>query len=246
MRTEDGRGSGWVGRNLKDASAFDAGRDVRVAMRKASDSAEAQALEPGKYTVILEPAAAAGLISFMMRFFDARTADEGPNRLNAAPAPAPASYSAPATAPETVAASAQQVVPAVAEAPVPRAEVAAVPPAPPTPDVDEKAFGFRINFAFDSAVIPAESFEYIDTIGQVMQESPDLRIKVEGHTDASGSDAYNQTLSEKRARAVAEYLVVKHRIAGSRIQAAGMGEGHPLTGNAFDKANRRVQFARAN
>ena len=165
---------------------------------------------------------------------------------NAAPAPAPASYSAPATAPEPVAASAQQVVPAVAEAPVPRAEVAAVPPAPPTPDVDEKAFGFRINFAFDSAVIPAESFEYIDTIGQVMQESPDLRIKVEGHTDASGSDAYNQTLSEKRARAVAEYLVVKHRIAGSRIQAAGMGEGHPLTGNAFDKANRRVQFARAN
>lgn len=165
---------------------------------------------------------------------------------NAAPAPAPASYSAPATAPEPVAASAQQVVPAVAEAPVPRAEVAAVPPAPPARDVDEKAFGFRINFAFDSAVIPAESFEYIDTVGQVMQESPDLRIKVEGHTDASGSDAYNQTLSEKRARAVAEYLVVKHRIAGSRIQAAGMGEGHPLTGNAFDKANRRVQFARAN
>lgn len=77
VRTEDGRGSGWVGRNLKDASAFDAERDVRVAMRKASDSAEAQALEPGKYTVILEPAAAAGLISFMMRFFDARTADEG-------------------------------------------------------------------------------------------------------------------------------------------------------------------------
>ncbi|MCD9029239.1 TldD/PmbA family protein [Luteimonas sp. BDR2-5] len=77
VRTEDGRGSGWVGRNLKDASEFDAGRDVRIAMRKASDSADAQALEPGKYTVILEPAAAAGLISFMMRFFDARTADEG-------------------------------------------------------------------------------------------------------------------------------------------------------------------------
>ncbi|WP_394004553.1 TldD/PmbA family protein [Luteimonas sp. WGS1318] len=77
VRTEDGRGSGWVGRNLKDASEFNAERDVRVAMRKASDSAEAQALEPGKYTVILEPAAAAGLISFMMRFFDARTADEG-------------------------------------------------------------------------------------------------------------------------------------------------------------------------
>ena len=46
-------------------------------MRKASDSADAKALEPGKYTVILEPAAAAGLISFMMIFFDARQADEG-------------------------------------------------------------------------------------------------------------------------------------------------------------------------
>ena len=77
VRTEDGRGSGWVGRNLKNASDFNAGSDIRTAMRKAKDSAEAKALEPGKYTVILEPAAAAGLISFMMNFFDARQADEG-------------------------------------------------------------------------------------------------------------------------------------------------------------------------
>lgn len=77
VRTEDGRGSGWVGRNLKEASDFNAGSDIRTAMRKASESADAKALEPGKYTVILEPAAAAGLISFMMRFFDARQADEG-------------------------------------------------------------------------------------------------------------------------------------------------------------------------
>jgi predicted Zn-dependent protease len=77
VRTEDGRGSGWVGRNLQDATPFKAGQDVRTAMRKASESAEAKALEPGKYTVILEPAAAAGLISFMMNFFDARQADEG-------------------------------------------------------------------------------------------------------------------------------------------------------------------------
>lgn len=77
VRTEDGRGSGWVGRNLKDASDFKANSDIRTAMRKASESADAKALEPGKYTVILEPAAAAGLISFMMNFFDARQADEG-------------------------------------------------------------------------------------------------------------------------------------------------------------------------
>lgn len=77
VRTADGRGSGWVGRNLQDASKFDASSDIRTAMRKASASAEARAIEPGKYTVILEPAAAAGLISFMLRFFDARQADEG-------------------------------------------------------------------------------------------------------------------------------------------------------------------------
>ena len=77
VRTEDGRGSGWVARNLADASQFKAGDDIQVAIQKARDSAEAKALEPGKYTVILEPAAAAGLISFMMFFFDARQADEG-------------------------------------------------------------------------------------------------------------------------------------------------------------------------
>lgn len=77
VRTEDGRGSGWVGRNLKDASDFKADQDIEIAKRKASESADAKALEPGKYTVILEPAAAAGLISFMMNFFDARSADEG-------------------------------------------------------------------------------------------------------------------------------------------------------------------------
>jgi predicted Zn-dependent protease len=77
VRTEDGTGSGWVGRNLDDVDKFDAGQDIRTAVRKATASSGAKALEPGKYTVILEPAAAAGLISFMMNYFDARQADEG-------------------------------------------------------------------------------------------------------------------------------------------------------------------------
>ena len=77
VRTEDGRGSGWVARNLREVGRFDANREIRTAIRKAKDSAEAKALEPGKYTVILEPAAASGLISFMMFGFDARQADEG-------------------------------------------------------------------------------------------------------------------------------------------------------------------------
>lgn len=77
VRTEDGRGSGWVGRSLKDASEFKAEDETQVAIRKAVESTEARALEPGKYTVVLEPAAVAGLLGFMMFFFDARSADEG-------------------------------------------------------------------------------------------------------------------------------------------------------------------------
>jgi len=77
VRTDDGTGSGWVARNLIDVSQFDAKREIQTAISKAKGSVDAKALEPGKYTVILEPAATAGLMGFMMRGFDAREADEG-------------------------------------------------------------------------------------------------------------------------------------------------------------------------
>ena len=77
VRTDDGKGSGWVARNLGDVSKFDAKDEIKTAIQKAKGSVDAKALEPGKYTVIMEPAATAGLISFMMFGFDARQADEG-------------------------------------------------------------------------------------------------------------------------------------------------------------------------
>ncbi len=77
VRTDDGKGSGWVARNLADVAKFDAKSDIKTAIQKAKGSADAKALEPGKYTVIMEPAATAGLISFMMMGFDARHSDEG-------------------------------------------------------------------------------------------------------------------------------------------------------------------------
>jgi predicted Zn-dependent protease len=84
VRTEDGRGSGWVGTDTQDATRFKVEDDIQIAMRKASASSEARALEPGKYTVILEPMAAAGLIGFMFNFFGAREADEGRSFLSKA------------------------------------------------------------------------------------------------------------------------------------------------------------------
>ncbi len=77
VRTEDGRGSGWVKRSATDVSRFDAREASDVAIEKALRSVEAKALEPGRYTVILEPAATSDLIGFMLSGFDARQADEG-------------------------------------------------------------------------------------------------------------------------------------------------------------------------
>ncbi|RZS90607.1 TldD/PmbA family protein [Aquimarina brevivitae] len=77
MRTKDGTGSGWVTRDYNDITQFDAAEASKVAIDKAIMSSKAKAIEPGKYTVILEPAASVGLLGNMGRAFDARTADEG-------------------------------------------------------------------------------------------------------------------------------------------------------------------------
>ncbi len=77
IRTEDGRGSGWVRRSARDLARFDPREAADVAIEKALRSVDAKALEPGRYTVILEPAATSDLMNFMMNGFDARRSDEG-------------------------------------------------------------------------------------------------------------------------------------------------------------------------
>ncbi|MYM21354.1 TldD/PmbA family protein [Duganella sp. FT135W] len=77
VRTEDGRGSGWVKRSVGDASKFDARAASDIAIEKALRSVDAKALEPGRYTVILEPAATSDILAYMFNAFDARSADEG-------------------------------------------------------------------------------------------------------------------------------------------------------------------------
>ncbi|AXA94856.1 TldD/PmbA family protein [Massilia sp. YMA4] len=76
-RTEDGRGSGWVNRAAYDPKQFDARAASEIAIEKALRSVEAKALEPGRYTVVLEPSASSDLLNFMFTAFDARQADEG-------------------------------------------------------------------------------------------------------------------------------------------------------------------------
>jgi predicted Zn-dependent protease len=77
MRTNDGTGSGWVTRDFNDITKFDAKEASKIAIDKAVMSREAKAIEPGKYTVILEPSAALGLLQGLGRSINARSADEG-------------------------------------------------------------------------------------------------------------------------------------------------------------------------
>lgn len=79
IRTKDGTGSGWAQRDYHDVSRLDTGKASQIAIEKALLSREAQAIEPGKYTVILEPAASAQLLGNMLGAFNARSADEGRN-----------------------------------------------------------------------------------------------------------------------------------------------------------------------
>ncbi len=77
MRTEDGTGSGWVNHDFNDAAKLDTGVASKIAIDKALGSRQAKAIEPGKYTVILEPAAGGGLLQNLFFGFAARQADEG-------------------------------------------------------------------------------------------------------------------------------------------------------------------------
>jgi len=80
VRTDDGRGSGWVARNLLDVAKFDPKAEIRSAIERAKTSVEAKTLEPGKYTVVFEPQALAPLMLYLG--FDAREADEGRSPLS--------------------------------------------------------------------------------------------------------------------------------------------------------------------
>jgi OmpA-OmpF porin, OOP family len=131
------------------------------------------------------------------------------------------------------------------------AQPASPPPATPPsaaaretePTAATTAVAFHINFAFDSAALPDSAHLMIDRLAQLMKEAPDLKLRVEGHTDAMGSADYNLTLSQERALSVAQYLAAQG-IARDRLLLVGKGKNEPLTHDPYDPANRRVQFVR--
>jgi len=106
------------------------------------------------------------------------------------------------------------------------------------------ALSLPVPFAFDSADILPAAKPQLDAIAAGIRMLPaDQKVIVEGHTDAVGTEPYNEQLSQRRAQSVRRYLVAVHGIDASRLQAVGLGEHQPLPGrNPLAGENRRVQF----
>ena len=103
----------------------------------------------------------------------------------------------------------------------------------------------KVFFEVDQAVIQQVSYSLLDEVAAVIVDHPSLRrIRVEGHTDSDGGDAYNERLSHRRAEAVATYLV-NRGVEPGRLEFVGFGEARPIDSNKTAEGkqnNRRVEF----
>lgn len=101
-----------------------------------------------------------------------------------------------------------------------------------------------IFFATDSAVIESTSRPALDEAVELLQQHPEIAVRIVGHTDDVGDRAHNLVLSRDRAQAVADYLV-RHGVASHRLEVEGVGPDHPLVPNVDERArarNRRIEF----
>lgn len=102
----------------------------------------------------------------------------------------------------------------------------------------------NVFFDFDKTTLKPESFPELNRIVGLMTDKPNMQIEIAGHADAVGTEEYNLSLSERRAKAVAKYLTEKG-ISKDRISAVFFGEGKPVDSNETKdgrKKNRRVEF----
>lgn len=141
---------------------------------------------------------------------------------------------------------------ASAPAPAATSTAAAPRPAPTTttvttatyqPLAQDEQINLQIRFDFDSAALRADQKPVLEVMCQAMKSVDVAVFQIIGHTDASGSAAYNETLSLLRAQEVRRHLIEDCGISADRLQAIGMGESAPfLPNNPNDDQNRRVEF----
>jgi OmpA-OmpF porin, OOP family len=104
-----------------------------------------------------------------------------------------------------------------------------------------------ILFDTGSDRIRGESKPTLDLIGQMLTSHADLKLTIEGHTDNVGSATSNQTLSDKRAAAVRQYLIATYHVDASRLASKGLGSTKPAVSNDTPEGrqqNRRVELVK--
>lgn len=107
------------------------------------------------------------------------------------------------------------------------------------------SFDSGILFEFNSSTLQPEAKTNISKLADILKKYPDSNILVTGHTDSDGTEQYNQTLSEKRAKAVSDYTIAQG-INSSRLSTKGLGEAEPVASNETvegKQLNRRVEIA---
>jgi len=105
---------------------------------------------------------------------------------------------------------------------------------------------YGIEFDTGKATVRPESEKVLAQVATLLKSQPDWKMKIEGHTDSTGTNTGNQTLSQQRAAAVVAWLV-KGGIAPSRLTAVGMGDTKPIADNSTDAGrarNRRVELVK--
>lgn len=121
---------------------------------------------------------------------------------------------------------------------------ASVKPVEPSSEVITLSDQGDVLFAFDSAELTPAAHEQLMALMDKLKNADVLSIKVLGHTDSQGSDAYNQGLSERRASSVAAFLL-NQGLAPDKLTSQGMGESQPVADNASEEGrakNRRVEL----
>lgn len=107
----------------------------------------------------------------------------------------------------------------------------------------DKPINLQVLFEFDKAVVQPVFNQQIKAVANFMHKYPEVSAVIEGHTDSIGADSYNMGLSQRRAEAVKQELVIKYGIAPNRLRTVGYGETRPVDTNATAVGrhnNRRV------
>ena len=114
----------------------------------------------------------------------------------------------------------------------------------PEPVLEAVRVELDVKFDFDKATIRQDAYDDIEVLADFMKQYDQTSTTVEGHTDAIGTDAYNQRLSMQRAQSVRDALVNRYGVEASRLEAIGYGESRPIADNSTELGraiNRRVE-----